>query len=326
MSTTVPPVRPPRTPRRSRALEISLAVTKTRPSTEARLLPNVMIPGVSHAGAGLLSGDLGRHPQVCLPSSKRIGHFTPLRYGRDVQAPLSDYERHFSGWTGQAFRVETSPGYFDGGPAMIRTLADTLPDLRVILLLRDPSHRLWTGYIDKLARGRLPRAMAFETFIDRCLALRANGADRFEGNRYFRTLSSGYYAELLPQWLDAFGDRARVVFTEHLQDDPAAQVRALLDWLGLDPDAAAPVPDTADVGYAESLDPDPTPARRFWPVLQRSPVPWRQPTAFAPGHRVPRQSDRARQRVRSLYAPANRELAGLLTDRGYTQLPEWLQD
>jgi hypothetical protein len=159
------------------------------------------------------------------------------------------------------------------------------------------------------------------------VALRANGVDRFEGNRYFRTLSSGFYAELLPAWLDAFGERVRVVFTEDLQDDPVAGSTALYSWLGLEPVPAADEDvdpsESEEGGYPTAHDAGP-PGRRLWPVLPRGG--WRQPVVPTGAVRVPRQSDRTRQRVRALYAPANRELAALLSSRGYTSLPPWLTD
>ena len=309
-----------------------LSATRNLPyqSHRGALVPNVMIPGVTHAGASMVAADLGRHPQILLPVTKRIDHFTPIRFGREVDAGLADYDLPFAAWSGQRYRIETSPVYLDGGPRMVSRIKDNLPGLRVIIVLRNPADRLWTGYTDKLARGKLPRAISFETYVDRSLALRANGADRFEGNRQFRTLSAGFYIEHLPAWLDAFGHRARVVFTEDLQDEPVQQLGALFDWLGLDP-AEAALPDPPDRQQDSPLWSGPqVPAvdRRAWPMLHRAPGLWRQSDLYRASlaRRVPRQSERLRHRVRSLYAGANLELATGLRDRGYTGLPGWLTE
>ena len=289
------------------------------------LLPNVLIPGVSHAGAARLAGDLGRHPEVCLPTVKRIGHFAPLRYGRPVHTPLDEYDRHFARWSGQQYRLEAGPDYFDGGTAMVRRVADSLPQARVVLVLRDPTSRLWASYNDKITRGRVPSAMGFESYVDRCLALRANGVDRFEGNRHFRTLSSGFYVEYLPAWVEAFGRRARVVFTEDLQADPVAQVGALFEWLGLDPDAVPRSDDDEPLadGYPGADRHAVGQGRWWWPLAHR-----RIPPAIAERRatgRIPRQFERTFADVRALYADANHQLAGLLRDRGYHDLPAWLR-
>jgi len=345
MSATTPPTSAS-VPQVRRAAEAELTVSTVRripparqqagrpsgPVRDLALLPNLLLPGVSHAGAAMLTADLGRHPQLCLPDSRRPGLFAELRYGRPVDVRPHDYDRHFARWAGQRYRMETSPDYLDGGLPMARTLADVLPGVRIVVLLRDPAHRLWTGYTDQLARRRLPRAITFDTFVERCLALRANGADRFEGNRHFRTLSSGFYVETLPHWFDVFGDRLRVVFTEDLQEEPAAGVRSLLDWLDLEPGdvPAVPVPDERADDRPDGGYPAPEPAaagfnRRFWPGLPRGGAAWRL-SAAGSAARLPRQSERARARIRSLYAGANAELATLMRDRGLTALPTWLTD
>jgi hypothetical protein len=328
MSATIPPRTRASVPAvRRPSTELAVRRVPSAPPPDLALLPNVLLPGVSHAGAAMLTADLGRHPDLCLPAGPMAGHFHPLRYGRPVEVHPHDYDRHFATWAGQCYRVETSPEYFDGGRLMAESLAATLPGLRVIMMLRDPAHRLWTGYADKLARRRLPAAITFDTFIDRCLALRANGADRFEGNRHFRTLSSGFYIDYLPGWLDVFGDRLQVVFTEDLQEDPAAGIRSLYGWLGVDPVRAAAAPDDDEPGDGY---PAPEPAagagRRFWPVLPRRSGVWRQPPASIGPVRPPRQSERSRSRIRSLYAGANQELAALLVECGVAALPAWLAE
>jgi hypothetical protein len=318
-----------RRPRRTPAEVVVRHVDPPRPQVPARAA-NLLLAGVSHSMAAAFADGLGRHPQVCLPSSRRVDRFTPLRYGLDVEAPLEDYDRHFAGWEGERYRLESSPVYFDGGAALVAAVARDLPDVRVLMLLRDPAQRLWTSYADKVRRGRLPAAMPYDTFVDRCLALRAGGSDRFEANRYFRTLGSGFYAEHLPAWLDTFEGRVRVVFAEQLAVDPARELADVAEWLGLD---AAELPQACGTpGEAASPCP-PAAARstfamvvgRLWPLAQRS------AGAVTPdpvGERLgtPRQPDRERNRVQSLYARANRDLAAMLRSYGYQRLPDWLLD
>ena len=231
-SSTTVAIRPP---------DLDLAMRpEVPPATPDHLVPNLLLAGVTHAGASALARSLGRHPDVKLPVVQRLDHYSPLRFGQPIQATLADYDRHFATWRGQRYRLERSPVYFDGGQELVDAVARDLPDVRVLILLRDPVQRLWTSYQDKVARGRLSAAMSYETYVEHCLALRVNGADRFEGNRYFRTLSSGLYVEHLDRWLTAFGDRVRVVFAEDLDRTPRAAVAGVFTWLGLDPDTARP--------------------------------------------------------------------------------------
>jgi hypothetical protein len=305
-----------------------LVVRRVRtPAPLTHRVPNLLLAGVSHADASGLTAGLGRHPQVCLPSTRRIDHFTPLRYGQRVEAPLEDYDRHFARWNGERYRLESSPVYFDGGRALVAEVAATMPGLRVVLLLRDPAQRLWTSFTDKVRRGRLPAAMPYDTFVDRCLALRAGGSDRFEGNRYFRTLSSGFYVDHLPAWLSTFGPRARVVFAEHLAAEPAYELADLLRWLELDPDQLEPVPQPEPPAESEGAQRSvlASAVSRIWPLAQRASAPQRSdPVDEQLG--TPRQGERQRNRVRAIYSQSNRELAILLRAHGYARLPDWLLD
>jgi hypothetical protein len=291
-------------------------------------VPNLLLAGVSHADAPRLAAALGRHPQVCLPSVRRIDHFTPLRYGLSVEAPLEDYDRHFARWNGERYRLESSPVYFDGGPALVAEIAASMPGLRVVVLLRDPAQRLWTSFTDKIRRDRLPAAMPYDTFVDRCLSLREGGTDRFEGNRYFRTLSSGFYVEHLPAWLSVFGPRARVVFAEHLADEPVHELADLLRWLELDPDELEPEPvpqRVPDLGVTSQRSALAAAVSRIWPLVQRASAP-QHPDPVDERLGTPKQGDRQRNRVRAIYSQANRDLADLLRAHGYARLPDWLLD
>ena len=60
------------------------------PTPGSLLLPNVMIVGVSHAGATDLARALARHPQVKLPVVQRIDHYSPLRFGRHSRVGGND--------------------------------------------------------------------------------------------------------------------------------------------------------------------------------------------------------------------------------------------
>jgi hypothetical protein len=332
MTASIPSLNPRARVRRAPTTSHDLVVREvlqvpSSPPVDRSRVPTLLLPGVSHADATALSVGLGRHPQVCLPATRRVDHFTPLRYGLAVEAPLQDYDAHFSGWRGERYRLETSPVYFDGGPRLVAEVAAAMPDAQVVLLLRDPALRLWTSFTDKVRRGRLPEPMPFDRFVDRCLALRANGSDRFEGNRYYRTLSSGFYIEHLPAWSDAFRGRLHVVFAEHVAADPEGELAALLRRLDLDPAELAPT-SAGDLAAETAAGPGRSGLSRLWPLVQRASAPLRGERGDRVDERlgVPRQGERQRNRVRALYSRANRELATYLRGQGVTRLPDWLLD
>lgn len=293
-------------------------------TTVGHLLPNLLLAGVTHAGATALASALARHPEVKLPAVRRVDHYSPMRFGHPVQATLADYDRHFATWRGQRYRLERSPVYFDGGRELIERVARDLPGVRVLIVLRDPAERMWVSYQDKVSRGRLPRAMSYETYVEHCLTLRGNDADRFEGNRYFRTLSSGVYLDHLEGWLEAFGERVRVVFAENLDLPGSSTVDEVHTWLGLDPNARAPrggsavTSDAPEPAWLETFESDG--GRRLWSSLAGSVELVRRVARI----RLPRQSDRLRGGLERFYAGPNQRLAVRLREAGYRDLPAWL--
>src|SRR4051794_41881865 len=100
-----------RRPRRPPAEIAVLRVEPPEAQAPARAA-NLLLAGVSHSLAGTLADGLGRHPGICLSSSRRIDHFTPLRYGLGVEAPLEEYDRHFTGGGGRRFRLPKYPPVF----------------------------------------------------------------------------------------------------------------------------------------------------------------------------------------------------------------------
>jgi hypothetical protein len=73
--------------------------------------------------------------------------------------------------------------------------------------------------------------------------------------------SQGRYADFLPSWQEAFGDRLLVVFAEELFADPGATYARVVAFLGLEPFALAsyeawnrqPSPDRVDPETRASL-------------------------------------------------------------------------
>ena len=145
--------------------------------------------------------------------------------------------------------------------------------------------------------------MPFDRFVDRCLALRANGSDRFEGNRYYRTLSSGFYVEHLAAWSDAFRGRLHIVFAEHVAADPEGELARLLGRLDLDPAELAP-----------AAPPEPRPRAHACP----RPF-WLQPLLAVDAARVGAAAWRPRRRSTSASASRDRASGSATASVGSTR-------
>jgi hypothetical protein len=295
-------------------------------------LPTVVIAGVGKAGTTSLFWYLSQHPDVCASDVKETRYFTALSEGGGELPPLEEYAAHFDRCAGERHRLEASPQYFHGGTPVATAMRDTLPDTKVIVLLRDPVDRLWSTF--RFMRTRLadlPPDMTFESYVEACTAVRDRREPYTARNRLFWTIQGGFYDEYLDPWLDTFGDRFRIVFFEHMTADPPSTVRELSGWLGIDPEAAGsitysvenktvPVRSAALQRLALTVNREgllgghrrlKDPLRRAYYALNRKP----EPERMAP---------ETRRALDELFAPGNEALAQRLAGLGHRDLPGWL--
>jgi hypothetical protein len=296
-------------------------------------LPNLIIAGVGKAGTTSLFSYLAQHPDVCASRIKEADYFTPLRHGEELE-PLETYAAHFSHCDRERYVMEATPVYFYGGTRLITELKNTLPDARVIVILRDPVPRLWSYFRFMKTRLRIDREESLDQYLETALALRARGMDRTREHNAYWALSSGFYSDYIPDWFEAFGSAFRVVFFEDLVESPGAVVERLCGWLGLDEAPARHFdysPENQTVLYrsrtfqrmALALNHR---AERF---LRRHPaVKYRLRRLY---YSVNRADDGtgfgpdARHRLDAVYAASNAKLAAQLSALGYTELPPWLR-
>jgi hypothetical protein len=140
---------------------------------------------------------------------------------------------------------EWTPDYF-GLPWAPLLLKSAAPDVRLLLLLRDPVERFRSGLAHRRRMGESVGPAAVNDAVQR-----------------------GYYHRLLLDWLAHFDRRQLLILQyERCNADPAAQLRATFRFLDLpDPDAAAPAaerPATTRAAAAEApADLDPAVRRRL---------------------------------------------------------------
>jgi hypothetical protein len=195
---------------------------------------DVVIAGVNKAGTTSLYVSLSEHPQVAPSAVKETGFFLPTRYGLPV-APASVYEGYFATSPGCRGRLEATPSYFYGGGALARVIDETLPNARIILVLREPVGRAISFFHYQQARLRIPLELSIEDYL--ALADRLTERDFLDpDNECYFAVGGGRYADYLPGWLEVFGpDRLRILSFEALTVDPTRVLGETLEWLGLDP-------------------------------------------------------------------------------------------
>lgn len=119
-------------------------------------MPNFLILGAMKAGTTSLAYWLAEHPDVFLAPGKELFFFNvPQRWELGVDW----YRRQFAGSEGAIARGEATPGYL-GHPRAAERIAETLPGVRLIALLRHPADRAYSQYWHNRAMGTETRTFA----------------------------------------------------------------------------------------------------------------------------------------------------------------------
>lgn len=224
-----------------RGLRRSLAAARVelrRPTARARSLPQFLIIGTQRGGTTSLYHYLAAHPDVRRPLRKEIQYFT-LHHARGD----GWYRAHFpvSAATRGRSTFEATPYYLFHPRAAARA-ADTLPDAKIIALLRDPVSRAFSHWQHTRMRGLEP--LAFDDALDaepERLAgeearLAADPTYRSDAHRIWSYASRGEYAVQLERWLAVYRrEQLLVLRSEDLYRDPAGTHARALEFLGLPP-------------------------------------------------------------------------------------------
>lgn len=176
-------------------------------------VPNFIYIGPDKAGSSWLHEVLVRHPQVYMPEAKDLYFFD-----RYYERGLSWYLGQFNA-AGPQHRVigEVCQDYLFH-PSAPQRIAESLPDPRFMVSLRDPADRAYSSYLYMRKQGQDPGS--FLQALQRRPEL----------------LEHGRYATHLQRYVDVFGeDKVYVAVFDDLKRDPQKFVGGLLDWLGVDP-------------------------------------------------------------------------------------------
>ncbi|HEY6397495.1 MAG TPA: sulfotransferase domain-containing protein [Solirubrobacteraceae bacterium] len=214
-----------------------------------RVLPDFVIIGAAKAGTTSVYAWLCEHPFVKRARRKEIDYFTYHHYrGADWYRhhfpPTADRSA-FATEHGRPFITgEASPSYLLDESAP-RRMAKLLPDIKLIVALRNPADRAYSQFQMRRRDGEEPIesfADALEVEDPRFAAIDSGsalaGSDRRREKDWRTYLSRGRYAEQLERWFACFPvEQFHIVELGELAADPLAATGALYEFLGLPPGA-----------------------------------------------------------------------------------------
>jgi len=200
--------------------------------------------------------------------------------------------------------IEKTPSYFVTTNAAERVYQMS-PDVRLIVVLRDPVSRALSDYAQASAKKPgLPRfeRLAFRTAADdngRVFGFRVGNQTYGEVNSTWRALQIGLYDVHLRRWTKHFRrDRIHFVSGERLVSDPASTVAEVQRFLGLRPAITG-------LNFRSSA------FKPGFPCLVRNPETTKSVVRClgkTKGRRHPDVDERAVERLREFFRPHNEKL------------------
>lgn len=212
----------------------------------ARMMPDFLLVGAQRAATTALHRALAAHPATVVPLFHKGVNYFDLAYHRGQRWYRGHFpvralaERRTAGIPGGPHTFESS-GYYMFHPCAAGRIHRDLPDVKLLVTLRDPVERAYSQHRHELMRG-FETVESFEAALELEPSRLAGEAEkmiadpRYESfsHRHHSYLTKSQYVEQLRPLFDLFGrDRVHVVDSETFAAEPEPTFDAILDFLGL---------------------------------------------------------------------------------------------
>ena len=195
--------------------------------------PDFLIIGAQKCGTTWLWNMLKQHPGTDLRNPKEIQFFSS---SRNYRKGMEWYYSHFRNVNPVKVNGEASTDYFfdhvlidnirqdEDLPLIPVLVQNELPDVKIILILRDPVKRAVSAYYHHLQWRRFPPGVGL-----------IEASERFP---HLRIIERGFYAKYLKAWLERFPKERilSLIFEKHVLKSREDTLVSLYSFLGLDQD------------------------------------------------------------------------------------------
>ncbi len=210
-----------------------------------RALPNFLIVGAKRGGTTSLYNYLLGHPQVwpMVPEKQRVKgtYYFDVNFYQRSQAW---YRSHFAFEAtlarNKAITGEATP-YYLYHPHAARRAAALVPDVKIIMILRDPVDRAWSHHRERTGQGF--EKLSFEEALDAEQVRTAGQVERMKADQKYQSLAhqmwsyvdQGRYLDGLLEWERWFSKHQILVLrSEDLYRDAEEVLDRVHHFLGLD--------------------------------------------------------------------------------------------
>lgn len=222
-------------------------------------LPNFFLVGAPKAGTTSLYHYLAQHPQIYMSPIKEPCHFSTeirpdnfseeMRVGAEaafreqreyLQGPMTeqrfgglgmewdDYVKLFRNVKGETAIGEASVTYLWSKTAAANIHA-TIPEAKILMVLRDPVSRAFSEYLEAITAGRL--RCTFRKYLESCLSCKTG-----KMSLWWPILECGLYYESVKRYLDRFvRQNIFISFYDDYRAEPEFVLAEIFRFLGVVP-------------------------------------------------------------------------------------------
>ena len=190
--------------------------------------PNFIIVGAQKAGTTALYDYLNQQPKVFMSKLKEPGYFRSFIPPNVFPLPITNKEKYlklFQDVKNETAIGEASGVYLEdqGTPKLIR---DSVPNCKIIIMLRDPVERTFSTYFQVVRSG-----LENESFKD---AIRRDYKKLQNGQRGSPLVRASFYSEKIKRYLDTFESKnVMIIISEEFFKDVKGTIREVLKFLGI---------------------------------------------------------------------------------------------
>ncbi len=236
-----------------------------------RILPDFIIIGAQRCGITSLYSRMIQHPYIVPALLQEVAFFSN-HFGKGLNwyrahFPTFLYKRYVRKIRRQDFITGEATGNYILNPHTPKRIFDTIPQVKLIALLRNPVDRAYSHY--QLNAGWGVETLSFEDAIDR-EAERVRGEmekvleDEYYysiNQQFYSYLSKGIYVDQLRAWMSLFPrDQVLILKSEELFSDPPRILKQVFEFLNL-PDWK--LKEYREYNYADCQEMNPLTRRRL---------------------------------------------------------------
>lgn len=224
------------------------------------ILPDFLIIGAQKGGTTFLYNLLRRHPYFRAAARKEIHFFDTPRFNRGIEWYRTYFPQQQRRSGRRIITGEASP-YYLFYPHAARRVAETIPQAKLIALLRNPVDRAYSDYQHKSRQGNETLAFdeALELEAERLRGekekILADESYRSINYRRYSYLSRGIYVDQLEVWHRYFDPKQLLILkSEDLFGCPSEMLQLVVEFLGLPERDFKLEGKRNEGGYSEPMD------------------------------------------------------------------------